>query len=85
MLGSFRVEEIRYLLKYRAIAIDPDYADAVFNLASLAFETGDLAAAGRSWARYVELDPDSDWGRTAARGVQFVALQTRGCADGNAG
>jgi tetratricopeptide (TPR) repeat protein len=65
----------------QAIAVDPDYADAVFNLASVAFETGDLAAAGRWWARYLELDPDSDWGRAAARGVQFVSLQTRGCVD----
>jgi tetratricopeptide (TPR) repeat protein len=69
----------------QAIAIDPDYADAVFNLASVAFETGDLAVAGYWWSRYLELDPDSDWGRAAARGVHFVALQSKGRPEASAG
>jgi tetratricopeptide (TPR) repeat protein len=56
-----------------ALARDPGYADAVFNLAALAFETGDLAGSRRWWTRYLELDPDSDWGRTAARGLQYLA------------
>lgn len=64
----------------RALGLDPGYADAVFNLASLAFEAGDLAAAGRWWQRYLELDSDSEWARTAARGLQFVALAARGSA-----
>jgi tetratricopeptide (TPR) repeat protein len=59
----------------RAIALDPGYADAVFNLASLEFDAGNLAEAGRWWQRYLELDGDSEWARTAARGVRFVALQ----------
>ena len=61
----------------KAIALDPDYADAVFNLATLEFDAGDLAAARRWWARYLELDSDSEWARTAARGLQFVDLQLR--------
>lgn len=61
----------------QAIARDPDYADAIYNLASLAFDTGDLAAAGRLWRRYLELDPSSDWARTAARGLQYLAQQSR--------
>jgi tetratricopeptide (TPR) repeat protein len=64
----------------RAVALDPDYADPVFNLASLAFEAGDIAEARRWWLRYLELDPDSEWGRQAARGVQFADLQARGSA-----
>jgi tetratricopeptide (TPR) repeat protein len=56
-----------------ALARDPGYADAVFNLAALVFETGDFAAARRWWARYLELDPDSEWGRRAARGLQYLA------------
>jgi tetratricopeptide (TPR) repeat protein len=59
----------------RALAIDPDFADAVYNLATLEFEAGDLAAAGRWWRRYLELDADSDWARTAARGLRFVATR----------
>lgn len=57
----------------RAIAADPGYADAIYNLATLEFEAGDLTAAARWWRRYLELDSDSDWARTAARGLRFVA------------
>ena len=64
----------------RALALDPGYADAVFNLASLEFEAGDLAAARRWWERYLELDSDSEWARTAERGVRFVTLQAQGSA-----
>ena len=60
----------------RAMAIDPDYADAVFNLASLEFEAGELAAARRWWVRYLELDGESEWARKAERGIRFVDMQT---------
>ena len=59
----------------RAIAVDPGYGDAVYNLASLAFAAGDLGEARRWWERYLELDRDSEWARTAERGVRYVALQ----------
>jgi tetratricopeptide (TPR) repeat protein len=68
-IGSAR----RHLRK--AIELDPGYADAVFNLASLEFAAGQLAEARRHWERYLELDADSEWARTAERGVRFVALQ----------
>lgn len=61
----------------RAIAIDPDYADAVYNLATLHFDAHELAAARHWWSRYLELDSDSDWARTAARGIAFIDLETR--------
>ena len=48
----------------------------VFNLATLEFDAGNLAEARRWWKRYLELDQDSEWARTAARGVQFVDLQS---------
>ncbi|QPC86623.1 tetratricopeptide repeat protein [Mesorhizobium sp. NBSH29] len=63
----------RYLEK--AIALDKTYADAVFNLAGLEFDAGNLVAARSNWVRYLELDSNSDWARTAARGIQFVDLQ----------
>ena len=47
----------------------------IFNLAKLEFDAGNLSEARRRWARYLELDNDSEWARTAARGVQFVDLQ----------
>ena len=59
----------------RRSRIDGDYADAVFNLATLEFDAGNLAEARRAWARYLELDDHSEWARTAARGIQFVDLE----------
>ena len=59
----------------KAIALDKTYADPVFNLARLEFDAGNLLEARRNWARYLELDADSEWARVAAKGVQFVDLQ----------
>ncbi|MER8437095.1 tetratricopeptide repeat protein [Mesorhizobium sp. M1393] len=59
----------------KAIALDASYADAVFNLARLEFDAGNLAEARRNWSRYIELDADSEWGRMAAKGIQFIDLQ----------
>ena len=61
----------------RAIAIDPAYADAVYNLATLEYDAGNLGEARRLWTRYLELDPDSEWARTATRGIAFIDLNTR--------
>src|SRR3569833_3623469 len=71
-----KIEAARKHLK-QAIAIDPDYADAIYNLASLEFDAGDLSAARAAWARYLELDQDSEWAKTAARGIAFVDLNSR--------
>ncbi|TIW88304.1 MAG: tetratricopeptide repeat protein, partial [Mesorhizobium sp.] len=59
----------------KAIALDKNYADPVFNLARLEFDAGNLLEARRLWARYLELDAESEWARVAAKGVQFVDLQ----------
>jgi tetratricopeptide (TPR) repeat protein len=61
----------------RAIAIDPDYADAVYNLATLEFDGKNLGEARRWWSRYLELDTDSEWARTATRGIAWIDLNTR--------
>jgi tetratricopeptide (TPR) repeat protein len=61
----------------QAIAIDPAYGDAVYNLATLEFEMGNLGEAQRWWERYLELDRDSEWARTAERGLQYVRLRSR--------
>ena len=60
----------------KAIALDKSYADPVFNLARLEFDAGNLEEARRNWVRYLELDADSEWARTAQKGIQFVDLQT---------
>ena len=72
--SAARIDAARRHL-HKAIALDADYADAVFNLAKLEFDAGNLAEARRWWARYLELDSISEWARTAARGIQFVDLQ----------
>ncbi len=61
----------------RAVAIDPGYADAVYNLATLEFDAQNLGEARRWWERYLELDADSEWARTAARGIAFIDMNTR--------
>ncbi|WP_214475145.1 tetratricopeptide repeat protein [Mesorhizobium sp. dw_380] len=59
----------------KAIGLDKTYADPVFNLARLEFDAGHLLEARRLWARYLELDAESEWAGVAARGVQFVDMQ----------
>ena len=60
----------------KAIALDKAYADPVFNLARLEFDAGNLAEARRLWARYLELDAESEWAKLAQKGIQFVDLHT---------
>ncbi len=61
----------------RAIEIDADYADAIYNLATLEYDAGNLGAARRWWVRYLELDKNSDWAKTAARGIAYADVQLR--------
>lgn len=75
MIDQQRPESARRHLR-KAISIDGAYADAVFNLAKLEFDAGDLGEARHWWTRYLELDSTSEWARTAARGLQFVDLQS---------
>ncbi|RUW17849.1 tetratricopeptide repeat protein [Mesorhizobium sp. M4B.F.Ca.ET.215.01.1.1] len=58
----------------KAITLDKAYADPVFNLARLEFDAGNFPEARRLWARYLELDTDSEWARLARKGIQFVDL-----------
>jgi len=61
----------------KAIEIDADYADAIYNLATLEYEAGNLAEARRWWLRYLELDQNSEWAKTAARGIAYADLNLR--------
>lgn len=60
-----------------AIEIDADYADAIYNLATLEYDAGNLSEARRWWVRYLELDQDSEWAKTASRGIAYADLHTR--------
>ena len=53
----------------RAIEADASYADPVYNLAQLHFDDGEYDRAGQLWARYLVLDPDSEWSRRARYGL----------------
>jgi tetratricopeptide (TPR) repeat protein len=53
----------------RAIATDPSYADPLYNLAHLEFEAGAYDRARELWQHYLTLDPDSEWSRTARKGL----------------
>lgn len=75
MADDSRPDSARRHLR-KAISLDADYADAIFNLARLELEAGDLDGARRLWARYLELDGSSEWAKTAARGIQFIDLQS---------
>ncbi|WP_192247390.1 tetratricopeptide repeat protein [Mesorhizobium silamurunense] len=66
---------------HKAIALDNAYADPVFNLARLEFDAGNFTEARRLWARYLELDAESEWARLAQKGIQFVDLHMVGERD----
>jgi tetratricopeptide (TPR) repeat protein len=51
----------------RALALDPGYADAHYNLADLLDELGTPGEAAGHWRAYVQQDTDSQWGRHARR------------------
>src|SRR5262249_56049661 len=49
----------------RALEMEPDYADAHFNLAGVLGKAGEGEAAALHWRRYLELDLGSPWARIA--------------------
>ena len=67
----------RAAISGRAIELDPDYADAVFNLAKLEFDAGELSAARRWWERYLELDPEVGVGADGGAGDPVRGLAAR--------
>jgi Tfp pilus assembly protein PilF len=43
------------------VRLDPQHADAHYNLAIIFEKLGAFREAGRHWQRYIELDPTSPW------------------------
>ena len=58
-----------------AIHADPDYADAVFNLALMLQKLERHADAATQWRRYLKLDADSQWSARAKRALKFCEMQ----------
>jgi hypothetical protein len=47
----------------------------LYNLAHLEFEAEAYERARALWQRYLTLDPDSDWSRTARQGLALCQHQ----------
>ena len=62
----------------RAIDADPNYADAVFNLALFLQRLEKHAPAAQWWRRYLELDGSSLWAARARRALKFCEIQIAG-------
>jgi tetratricopeptide (TPR) repeat protein len=54
----------------RALNLDPAFAPAVFNLALFYERTNAADQAAAQWKRYLQLDPNSDWGKEAHTRLQ---------------
>ena len=54
----------------RAFELDPKFAPAVFNLALLYERMNSPAQASLEWKHYLQLDPNSEWGREANTRLQ---------------
>jgi tetratricopeptide (TPR) repeat protein len=54
----------------RAILIDPQYADAHFNLTGCYERLGQLANAAHHWEQYLRLDNASPWAEQARRSLR---------------
>ena len=54
----------------RALDLDPGFAPAVFNLALLYERMNSQEQASVQWKRYLQLDPNSEWGKEAYTRLQ---------------
>ena len=57
----------------RALDLNPAFAPAVFNLALFYERTNAADQAELQWKRYLQLDPNSDWGKEARTKLQGLS------------
>lgn len=57
----------------RALDLDPSFAPAVFNLALFFERTNSSGEAAIQWKRYLQLDPNSEWGAEARSRLQGLS------------
>src|SRR5262249_46164280 len=72
-----RTREAADCLK-RALAADPAYADAVFNLGLFLQRLDQPAEAAGWWRRYLELDGSSPWAARARRALEYFEMSLAG-------
>ena len=54
----------------KAIQVEPEFADAHFNLAMVLETLGNDRRARDHWRRYLELDPESKWAEFIKRRLE---------------
>ncbi|MBV9540276.1 MAG: tetratricopeptide repeat protein, partial [Alphaproteobacteria bacterium] len=59
----------------RALAIDPSYSDAMFNLAQLFLKAGEVATAKFHFERYLATNPPADWAATARKAITYCSAR----------
>ena len=60
----------------RALHLNPNYADAHFNLALLCERTGDNLKAVHHWKLYLKLDSSGQWAEIARRQLDRIRHAT---------
>jgi tetratricopeptide (TPR) repeat protein len=60
----------------RALVLNPQYADAHFNLALLCERTGDSLKAVHHWKSYLKLDRSGPWADIARRQLERLRQAT---------
>ena len=61
----------------RALEAAPDYADAIFNLATLLQRLDRYTEAAEYWRRYLAIDNDSAWAARARRALKYCEMVAR--------
>ena len=79
-LGNLYDEQnrIKDALEYyrRTLSLNPNYADAHFNLALLCERTGDPLKAVHHWKAYLKLDNSGQWADIARRQLERLRQAT---------
>jgi tetratricopeptide (TPR) repeat protein len=68
----------------RALTADPQYTDAMFNLALFFQRLGNHAEAAIWWTRYLERDHTSPWAERAKRALKYCEMEMASAASKNA-
>jgi len=67
----------------RALTADPQYADAMFNLALFLQRLLNHAEAAIWWTRYLERDRTSPWAERAKRALKYCEMELATAASRN--
>jgi hypothetical protein len=64
----------------RALDADPEYADAIFNMALYLQRLGEHADAVTWWTQYIERDGTSAWAERARRALKYCEMEIAAAA-----